>query len=46
MTGGAFDPTIGPLVNRFGFGPIHGERGHPADLSVSGRTDCESDCPA
>lgn len=32
---GAFDPTIGPLVNRFGFGPIHGERVHPADLSVS-----------
>lgn len=22
-SGGAFDPTIGPLVNRFGFGPIH-----------------------
>ncbi len=35
LTEGAFDPTIGPLVNRFGFGPIHGERAHPADLSVS-----------
>jgi thiamine biosynthesis lipoprotein len=35
FTEGAFDPTIGPLVNRFGFGPIHGERAHPADLSVS-----------
>jgi thiamine biosynthesis lipoprotein len=35
LTEGAFDPTIGPLVNRFGFGPIHGERVHPADLSVS-----------
>jgi thiamine biosynthesis lipoprotein len=35
QTEGAFDPTIGPLVNRFGFGPIHGERVHPADLSVS-----------
>lgn len=34
MTGGAFDPTIGPLVNRFGFGPIHGERARPQDLSV------------
>lgn len=35
FTDGAFDPTIGPLVNRFGFGPIHGDRAHPADLSVS-----------
>lgn len=24
MTGGAFDPTVGPLVARFGFGPITG----------------------
>lgn len=22
-TGGAFDPTVGPIVGRFGFGPIH-----------------------
>jgi FAD:protein FMN transferase len=35
FTDGAFDPTIGPLVNRFGFGPIHGERARPEDLSVS-----------
>ncbi|MEM5470175.1 FAD:protein FMN transferase [Hoeflea sp. AS60] len=35
FTGGTFDPTIGPLVNRFGFGPIHGERARPDDLSVS-----------
>ena len=35
FTDGAFDPTIGPLVNRFGFGPIHGDRVHPEDLSVS-----------
>jgi thiamine biosynthesis lipoprotein len=35
FTRGAFDPTIGPLVNRFGFGPIHGERAHPQDVSVS-----------
>ncbi|WP_417435508.1 FAD:protein FMN transferase [Hoeflea sp.] len=35
VTDGAFDPTIGPLVNRFGFGPIHGERVRPEDLSVS-----------
>jgi len=24
ITNGAFDPTVGPLVNRFGFGPING----------------------
>lgn len=24
FTGGAFDPTVGPVVNRFGFGPIQG----------------------
>lgn len=26
-TGGAFDPTVGPIVGRFGFGPITGARG-------------------
>ena len=25
LTGGAFDPTVGPLVARFGFGPITGD---------------------
>lgn len=35
FTDGAFDPTIGPLVNRFGFGPIQGDRAYPEDLSVS-----------
>ena len=35
FTEGAFDPTIGPLVNRFGFGPIHGASARPEDLSVS-----------
>lgn len=25
ITGGAFDPTVGPLVGRFGFGPIGGD---------------------
>ncbi|MGJ8571523.1 MAG: FAD:protein FMN transferase [Hoeflea sp.] len=34
-TGGAFDPTVGPVVNRFGFGPIRGGRARPQDLSVS-----------
>lgn len=24
LTSGAFDPTVGPLVGRYGFGPIHG----------------------
>lgn len=35
FTDGAFDPTIGPLVNRFGFGPVHGERARPEDLLVT-----------
>jgi len=35
FTQGAFDPTIGPLVNRFGFGPIHGAQARPEDLSVT-----------
>ncbi len=26
LSGGAFDPTIGPIANRFGFGPITGSR--------------------
>lgn len=35
LTQGAFDPTIGPVVNRYGFGPIKGGRARPEDLSVS-----------
>lgn len=35
FTGGAFDPTVGPVVNRFGFGPIHGAPAKLEDLSVS-----------
>ena len=27
LTGGGFDPTVGPLVSRFGFGPIKGDTG-------------------
>lgn len=27
LTKGAFDPTIGPIVSRFGFGPIKGDEG-------------------
>ncbi len=33
-TGGAFDPTVGPLVARLGFGPIAGEMGRWSALSV------------
>ena len=35
FTDGAFDPTVGPVVNRFGFGPIHGTQSRPEKLSVS-----------
>ncbi len=28
LSGGAFDPTIGPLVARYGFGPIAGPQAH------------------
>ncbi|MCY0096666.1 FAD:protein FMN transferase [Hoeflea ulvae] len=42
FTQGAFDPTIGPLVNRFGFGPIHGAQARPEDLSVSAGALCKA----
>ncbi|MBY4893865.1 FAD:protein FMN transferase [Rhodobacteraceae bacterium N5(2021)] len=35
-TGGAFDPTAGPLVSRFGYGPITGQPGRVADLDLRG----------
>jgi thiamine biosynthesis lipoprotein len=36
-TGGAFDPTVGPLVARYGFGPIEGaEQAGWQALSLSG----------
>ena len=31
LSGGAFDPTVGPLVNHFGFGPIR--NGKPGDFA-------------
>lgn len=34
VTGGAFDPTVGPLVGRLGFGPISGMRGAPDDIAA------------
>lgn len=36
FSGGAFDPTVGPVVGQFGFGPIRGHRtGDVGDLSLS-----------
>lgn len=38
-TGGAFDPTVGPLVARYGFGPIAGDRpGTWEGLGLTGPT--------
>lgn len=34
LSEGAFDPTVGPLVHRYGFGPIEGEAASFADLTV------------
>lgn len=34
LSNGAFDPTVGPLVHRYGFGPIEGEAACFADLTV------------
>lgn len=35
-TDGAFDPTTGPLVARFGFGPITGQPGRIEDIDLRG----------
>ena len=34
LSGGAFEPTIGPLVHRYGFGPISGGLGSYAGIGV------------
>lgn len=34
LTGGAFDPTVGPIVSRLGFGPIKGGTGSHSAISV------------
>jgi len=34
LTNGAFDPTVGPLVSRYGFGPIKGARGKYTDIGI------------
>lgn len=36
LTGNAFNPTLGPVVGRYGFGPIHdGLPGFPDEIAVS-----------
>lgn len=38
LTGGAFDPTVGPTVNRYGFGPIRGATGARfSDIALQGK---------
>lgn len=37
-TQGAFDPTVGPIVRRYGFGPIKGASGSFRDIAVHGNT--------
>lgn len=38
LSGGAFDPAVGPLVGRYGFGPIRAKpAGHFGDISVRDR---------
>jgi len=37
-SGGAFDPSVGPLVARWGFGPIAGQAGSWRGLSAGERT--------
>ena len=37
-TGGAFDPTVGPVVARYGFGPIVGTAGRWQDLRAEDGT--------
>ncbi len=38
LTNGAFDPTVGPIVGRHGFGPISGATGAFKDITVRGST--------
>lgn len=35
-TYGAFDPTTGPIVSRFGYGPITGQTGRVDDIDLNG----------
>lgn len=38
LTGGAFDPTVGPIVSRYGFGPIKGGLGSFLGVDVQPRS--------
>ena len=38
LTGGAFDPTVGPLVSRYGFGPIEGSASTYTALEIGEET--------
>lgn len=46
LTGGAFDPTVGPIVGRFGFGPITGRRVGTHSNIVARGTEVRKDHPA
>ncbi len=35
LTDGAFDPTVGPTVSRYGFGPIKGGLGHFSGIAAT-----------
>ena len=43
QTKGAFDPTLGPLTARYGFGPISGKPGHPSNIRTDGSALKKSD---
>lgn len=36
LTDGFFDPTVGPMVGRYGFGPITGRAGRFSEIEVDG----------
>lgn len=43
QTNGAFDPTVGPIVGRHGFGPIVGTPGQYEDISVGANAISKAD---
>ncbi len=42
LTNGAFDPTVGPIVGRYGFGPIKGAFAQVGGISIDGDTIAKS----